>query len=62
MTDRFGGTGKPGSTPRMLQVLDDDEVSPREYTFVPRDSDESERSTVWLTADATAVVDLEEYQ
>lgn len=62
MTDTSEIEHTSTSSPCRLEILGNNEESPTEYTFVPRDVDTFDQSTRWLTADANAVVNLMEYQ
>ncbi|WP_181690834.1 hypothetical protein [Natronomonas sp. LN261] len=63
MTDSPSGFGskrsRPAGHPYTLEVVPSDPAGPGgEYTFLPRDADEGERLTQWITADSDAVVEL----
>lgn len=51
----------PGSSFRRLEVVGSGEAN-GEYTFVPRDADENERLTAWMTVPAYMVVPLDQYR
>lgn len=58
MTDSsrgFGaGTSRAAEHPHTLEVIE----SGGECTFVPRDADDGERLTRWITVESNGVVDL----
>lgn len=43
-----------------LEVISDGPVGRRQYTFVPKDADDHERCTTWITVDEGTLVDLSE--
>lgn len=61
MTDTSNGfepeRSRSTSHPHTLEVIAND-TGPGEYTFVPRNADDGERLTRWISADADDVVEL----
>lgn len=61
MSGSYDAETADDSSVRRLEVVGNDEANGK-YTFVPRDADENERSTAWMTVPAYMVLNLDQYR